>query len=300
MSTNETVESSVNWQEVLGEKTVQSLIEVALEEDIGSGDVTTQAIFSTSERVRAHMVTRGRTTACALPLAEHLLRRYDSDAVVENHARNGARLEAGEVLVHIEADVRALLTVERCMLNFLMRLCGIAEAARLAAAAIPPHCRARVYDTRKTTPGWRLLEKAAVRTGGACNHRQGLFDAVLIKDNHIRAAGAVGLAVRRARAHVGDKMCVEVEVDTLEQLDEALEEKPDIILLDNFSAQMQRAAVERVGAWRALHHWPVELEASGGITLEGLAAVAETGVDRISLGALTHTVRPADLSLEFL
>jgi nicotinate-nucleotide pyrophosphorylase (carboxylating) len=188
-----------------------------------------------------------------------------------------------------------LLVAERCVLNFLMRLCGIAMAARVAASAIPDGCKAQIYDTRKTLPGWRHLDKAAVRIGGAQNHRFGLFDAVLIKDNHVAAAGSVGRAVQLAKAYTKRKghqgMTIEVEIDSLSQLDEALESGPDIILLDNFNLEDLRTAVARVNG-RAI------LEASGGVTLQTIPAIARTGVERISMGALTHTVRPADLSLE--
>ena len=177
------------------------------------------------------------------------------------------------------------------MLNFLMRLCGVAANARRAVSALPSGSRTRILDTRKTLPGWRRLDKAAVVTGGADNHRFGLYDAVLIKDNHIEAAGSPAEAVRRARAHAGANMSIEVEVDRLDQLEEVIEAGADIVLLDNFSLEQMRAAVSAAGG-------RVALEASGGVTHERIAAIAETGVDRISIGALTHSVLPPDLSLE--
>lgn len=281
----------VDWPVLLATAEVDALIELALAEDIGPGDITTGAIFHEPRLARAELVTRGPTVVCGLPLAAEIFRRLDSVTHFEPLRGEGELVAAGTVIARVRGDLRVLLTVERCAINFVMRLCGIAAAAQAATAAVPPGCRARVYDTRKTTPGWRLLEKAAVRTGGAQNHRFGLFDAVLIKDNHIAAAGSILEAVRRAREKAGVEMTVEVEVDTLEQLDEALGGQPDIILLDNFTREQLATAVARTAG-------RVELEASGGITLETIPAVARTGVDRISMGALTHTVRPADLSLE--
>jgi nicotinate-nucleotide pyrophosphorylase (carboxylating) len=183
-----------------------------------------------------------------------------------------------------------VLAAERCLLNFLMRLCGVAHNAHVAVAAVPPGTAARIYDTRKTMPGWRLLDKAAVRTGGACNHRKGLFDAILIKDNHVQAAGSVGAAVQRARSRQ-PTLVIEVEIDRLEQLEEAIAAGADLVLLDNFDPPTMRQAVE-LSAGR------VALEASGGITLAQVDVVARTGVQRISMGSLTHSVIPADLSLE--
>jgi nicotinate-nucleotide pyrophosphorylase (carboxylating) len=173
-----------------------------------------------------------------------------------------------------------------------MRLCGVAHNARQAVDALPAGSRARIYDTRKTIPGWRALDKAAVRAGGAHNHRMGLYDAVLIKDNHIAAAGSVSEATRRVRERVGPQIAVEVEIDDLDQLEPAIAAGADIILCDNFANADLVRAVEQTNR-------RVEVEASGGITLERIAEIARTGVDRISLGSITHTLRPPDLSLEF-
>lgn len=280
-----------DWSALLGAPDVDALLRMALDEDVGSGDVTTGSIFTVATPVVGEILTRGDTIVCGLPLAAEIFRRVDAGVTLAAKCGEGEPAAAGFVIAEVRGDVRGILTAERCVLNFLMRLCGIATAAYAASAAIPENCRARIYDTRKTTPGWRTLDKAAVRIGGAHNHRVGLFDAVLIKDNHVAAAGSVGEAVRRARAHVGHSMPVEVEIDALDQLDEALAAGPDIVLLDNFSDDQMREAVTRT-AGRA------ELEASGGITLARIPDVARTGVDRISLGALTHTVLPADLSLE--
>jgi nicotinate-nucleotide pyrophosphorylase (carboxylating) len=234
--------------------------------------------------------SRTETVACGVPLAAHLLHRADPNARISALVEEGEIIGPGGAWLRMDADVRGLLMVERTLLNFLMRLCGVAAGVHRAVRAIPADVRAQLYDTRKTIPGWRRLDKLAVRIGGGCNHRMGLFDGVLIKDNHIAAAGSITQAVKAARvANPGFE--VEVEVDRLDQLGEAIAAAPDIILLDNFSDDELVQAVRRVRG-RA------RTEASGGIRQERLAAVARTGVDRISAGFLTHSAVPADLSLE--
>lgn len=283
--------SRVNWHEILAQPEVRVLLTLALTEDIGRGNLTTESIFSRPTRARAQIITRTETVVAGLPVAEAVFRQLDTNLQLTPALADGTVVGPGGKLCDLEGDLRAILTGERCALNVLMRLCGIATAAHAAVVAVPTGCKARIYDTRKTLPGWRRLDKAAVRAGGAENHRFGLFDAVLIKDNHIAAAGSVRKAIELARAHAGAGVMVEVEVDRLDQLEEALQARPDIVLLDNFSEADMQEAVARTGG-RA------ELEASGGVTLSRVAVVAATGVDRISLGSLTHTVRPADLSLE--
>ncbi len=283
----------VDWQALCSHPEVQRLIDLALDEDVGPGDVTTSAVFATPVRARAHVIARTATIVCGTPLARAIFARFDPNAELSDVAAEGAPVQAGGSLFVLAADIQAVLTAERTVLNFLSRLCGVAKAAHEAVAALPPGRKARIYDTRKTTPGWRQLEKAATRTGGAYNHRFGLHDAVLIKDNHVALAGGVGEAVRRARRQVGDRMAVEVEIDRLDQLEEAIAAGADIVLCDNFDdTALARAVVQAAGR--------VELEASGGITLARIPRVAETGVDRISLGAITYAARPADLSLEIL
>ena len=277
------------WTEALGHADVQLLVDLALREDVGAGDVTTQAIFRAPQRVRARVVARTPTVVCGGPLASSILRRFDPHATVAAAFAEGTPVAAGTTILDIDADVRALLTAERTLLNFLMRLCGVAANAHRAVSLLPPGSATRIYDTRKTLPAWRQLDKVAVRIGGATNHRIGLFDAILIKDNHIAAAGSITSAIAAARAW--RKLPVEVEIDRLGQLDEALNAKADIILLDNFSLADIRAAVVKVGG-RA------ELEVSGGVTYERIPELAATGVQRISMGALTHTVIPADLGLD--
>ncbi len=280
---------SASWIETLEHADVQMLVDLALREDVGAGDVTTQAIFRAPQRVHATVVARTPTVACGGPLALAILRRFDPHAELTAKVAEGTFVPRGTSIFDIDADVRALLTAERTLLNFTMRLCGIAANAHRAASLVPPGSPARIYDTRKTLPGWRQLDKLAVRIGGGTNHRMGLFDAILIKDNHIAAAGSLSKAVAAARAW--RKLLVEVEVDDLSQLDEALAAKADIILLDNFSLDDIREAVRRTGS-------AAELEVSGGVTYERIAELAATGVQRISMGALTHTVIPADLGLD--
>jgi nicotinate-nucleotide pyrophosphorylase (carboxylating) len=283
--------ASVDWPALLVAPDVLQLIDLAVAEDVGTGDLTTDAIFVQAQRVTARVLTRRPVVVCGVPLAEAVFRRFDPGLRLTHVAAEGSCLDADATLFELEADVRAVLTAERTALNFLMHLCGIATGARAAVLAIPAGCRARIYDTRKTTPGWRRLEKAAVKTGGAENHRFGLYDAILIKDNHVAAAGSVRAAVALARGSTERRLQVEVEVDRLDQLEEAIVAGADIVLLDNMSpADMQRAVLTSRGR--------VKLEASGGVTLERIPDIARTGVDRISMGALTHTIQPADLSLE--
>jgi nicotinate-nucleotide pyrophosphorylase (carboxylating) len=287
MSTHE----QVDWPALLATADVRQLIDMAIAEDVGNGDLTTEAIFTGTKRVSGRVLTRRPMVVCGVPLAEVLLQRFDAGRTLTHIAAEGTRLEAGATLFELEAELAAVLTAERTVLNFLMHLSGIATGARAAVEAIPVGCRARIYDTRKTTPGWRRLEKAAVKTGGAENHRFGLYDAVLIKDNHVVAAGSVRAAVGLARRGLQRDLLVEVEVDRLDQLEEAITAGADIVLLDNMDTADLRRAVE-------MTRGRVPLEASGGVTLERIPELARTGVDRISMGALTHTIRPADLSLE--
>lgn len=281
-----------DWVPVLDNADVQLLIDVALREDIGPGDVTTQAIFRAPQIVTVNLVSRTPTVACGRLLAEAIFKRLDPDVRCNGCFDEGALVPANTTLMTITGDVRALLTAERTVVNFLMRMCGIAANTRRAVDQLPAGVKARIFDTRKTLPGWRVLDKMAVRVGGGVNHRVGLFDGVIIKDNHIAAAGSITRAIEAARSWTRGRMQIEVEVDRLDQLEEALSAKADIILLDNFDVVAMRHAVERVNG-RA------ELEASGGVTYDRIAEIASTGVDRISLGALTHTVIPADLALDF-
>ncbi len=259
----------------------------ALAEDLGDGDVTTAATVPAETRARAVIRQKAPGVIYGLDVAEQVFRSLDPEATFHREVAEGVWRESGEVL-RLEGRARGLLSGERTALNFLQRLSGVATMAARAVQAIDG-TGARILDTRKTTPGLRMLEKAAVAAGGATNHRAGLYDAILIKENHAALAGGVGAAVRRARAHAPD-LPLEVECRDLAEVDEALEAGAPRLLLDNMSPEELRRAVAHVGG-RA------ELEASGGVTLQTLREVASTGVDFVSVGALTHSAPALDLSL---
>ncbi len=291
---------AVDWETIVGAPDVGALIDLAISEDLGDGDVTSLAVFSRSDHARFALRARRETVVCGTQLIAPIVRRIGGEVDIDLHRNDGQVVKAGETIGFLSGDVVTILSAERVVLNFMMRLSGIAGLSRRAVARVPQGCAAKIFDTRKTTPGWRRLEKAAVAVGGACNHRFGLFDQVLIKDNHIAAAGGVGAAIARARAYVrehaatyGD-LLVEVEVDDLEQLAEAIAGGPDIILLDNFEIECLRVAVDR----RDRLGSGILLEASGGVNLDSIAEIAGSGVERISMGALTHSAVPADLGLD--
>jgi len=262
----------------------------ALEEDLGSGDLTAPLIAA-GKRVRAAVVCRQKAVICGQPWFEACLRRLDPSVEIAWAVAEGANVEARMRVCVVQGEARALLAAERVALNFLQTLSGVATLTRRYVDAIAG-TRARIVDTRKTLPGLRLAQKYAVRVGGGSNHRMGLYDAMLIKENHIAAAGGVRQAIAQARrlANQGDWM--QVEVENLDQLREALGAGATMILLDNMSVERMREAVTIAGD-RA------ELEASGGITLENARAIAETGVHRMSVGTLTKDVRAADFSMRF-
>ena len=262
----------------------------ALEEDLGSGDLTAPLIAA-GKRVRAAVLCRQKAVICGQPWFEACLRPLDASVEIAWAVLEGASVEAGMRVCVVQGEARALLAAERVALNFLQTLSGVATLTRRYVDAIAG-TRARIVDTRKTLPGLRLAQKYAVRVGGGSNHRMGLYDAMLIKENHIAAAGGVRQAITQARrlANQGDWM--QVEVENLDQLREALDAGATMILLDNMSVERMREAVRIAG-----DH--AELEASGGITLENARAIAETGVHRMSVGTLTKDVRAADFSLRF-
>jgi len=266
---------------------VADVVARALAEDLGGGDVTTAATVPADARAQAVIRQKAPGVIYGLDAAEQVFRSLDADAAFTRAVSEGEWRESGEVL-RIEGTARALLSGERTALNFLQRLSGVATMAARAVQAIDG-TGARILDTRKTTPGLRALEKAAVAAGGATNHRAGLYDAILIKENHAALAGGVGAAVRRAREQAPD-LPLEVECRDLAEVDEALAAGAPRLLLDNMRPDQLRAAVEHV-AGRA------ELEASGGVTLPTLREVAGTGVDFVSVGALTHSAPALDLSL---
>jgi nicotinate-nucleotide pyrophosphorylase (carboxylating) len=277
--------------EPLPDLLIAPVVRAALAEDLGrAGDVTSQACVPADARLRAVFVARRPGVIAGLACARLAIAELDPSADFKGVAEDGARVGAGEKLAWVDANARALLGAERVGLNLLGHLSGVATLTRAYVAAVEG-TGAIVVDTRKTTPGLRALEKYAVRCGGGVNHRFGLDDAILIKDNHIAACGSVGEAVRRARAAAGHLVKVEVEIDGLGQLEEALKYGPDVVMLDNFSLEDLAEAVRRA-AGRAV------LEASGGVTLETIRAIAETGVEVISVGALTHSASVLDIGLD--
>lgn len=268
--------------------TIERVVLAALAEDIGAGDVTTEATVAADAVGTAGILVKERGVVCGLRVAETAFRALDPEIRFEAVASDGDVVEPPALVARVTGSERAILTAERVALNFVGRLSGIATLTRRYVDAVEGTGVA-VLDTRKTTPGLRVLEKHAVACGGARNHRFGLDDAVLIKDNHLRAAGSVGAAVGLVRA--ASDLAIEVECETLDQVGQALEEGADAILLDNMTLVQLREAV-------ALTAGRARLEASGGVTLETIRAIAETGVDEISVGALTHSARSLDVSLE--
>lgn len=268
------------------------LIDMALREDLGPGDITTESVVPETLWARAEFIAKEEGVVAGLPVAGRVFRRLDPETEFWAEVAEGSAVKAGAVLAVVAGRARTILTGERVALNFVRHLSGIATRTRRLVAAVEG-LRAVVLDTRKTTPGLRALEKYAVRAGGGRNHRFGLFDGILIKDNHIRAAGGIREAVARARARAPHTLKVEVEVQSLNEVEEALAAGADIIMLDNMPVAAMREAVRRIGG-RAL------VEASGGITEENVREVAATGVDFISAGTLTHSARALDISLEIV
>jgi len=271
---------------------IEPLVRLALEEDFGrGGDITTDAVIPAATRMRAIMGAREAGVAAGYDAARLALRLVDPDAKWTTLVEEGVAFEKGAALVRIEGSARSVLMAERVMLNFVGPLSGIATLTSRFVAEVKG-TSAKVTCTRKTRPGFRALEKRAVRLGGGVNHRLGLDDAILIKDNHIAAAGGVAAALKRARAAVGHLRAIEIEVDGLDQLREALPYKPDAVLLDNMSTAMLKEAVAIVGD-------QAKTEASGGVRLDTVKAIAQTGVDYISSGALTHSAINLDVGLDF-
>ncbi len=274
---------------------VDALIRLALDEDLGTGDQTTLATIPADAHGRAEVVAKAPLVLAGLPFFSRVFALLDPAVTVTALAAEGAQVAPGTRVAELDGPTRSLLAGERTALNILQRLCGTATVTRQYVDAVAG-TGARVTDTRKTTPGMRLMQKAAVAAGGGANHRFGLDSGVLIKDNHIAACGSLTAAVTRARERAPHLLKIEVEATTLQQVDEAVAAGADIILLDNMSTAMMADAVRRVRASGR----PVLLEASGNLTLARLREVAETGVDFLSVGALTHSAPAADLSLEIL
>jgi len=265
------------------------LIELALDEDVGPGDRTAEAVVPVEAVGSALIFAKETLIVSGVSVAARVFRALDSRCELTVLKGEGDGADPGDGVLRVRGSLRALLTGERTALNFLQRLCGIATLTRRYAQSLAG-TKTRLLDTRKTTPGLRDLEKAAVRAGGGTNHRGALFDGILVKDNHAAAAGSVGEAVRRARAHAHPLLLVEAEVSTPQQIDEALRAGAQMLLLDNLGDEELRKAVQQVAG-------RVPLEASGGMTLERLQRVAATGVDFVSVGALTHSAPAVDLSL---
>jgi len=265
-------------------------VAAALDEDIGSGDVTTEACVPPDLTMRARIGAKQPGVVAGLAAAREAFGQLCPDLSFDARVSDGCRVEAGDVIAEVSGRARGLLSAERTALNFLQHLSGIATLAAKFVAALEG-TRAVIVDTRKTTPGMRLLEKAAVRAGGGRNHRFALYDGVLIKDNHIRAAGGIAAAVQTARQSASHLLAVEVEVTTLEQLDEALAAGADVVMLDNMDLATLREAVQRVDG-------KAVVEASGGVTLDNVSQIADSGVDLISVGAITHSAPALDISME--
>ncbi len=264
------------------------LIDLALKDDVGDGDITTDNIVPSEIKRKAKMVAKTDGVVAGLPVAEMVFRKLDQNLIWNELNPDGSKVKKGDVLVEFEGTYRALLTGERTALNFLQRLSGIATMSAKYADAVKDF-QTVILDTRKTLPGFNKLDKYAVKTGGASNHRLGLHDMAMIKDNHIEVAGGITAAVKAVRSSVDHGIKIEVETTTLAQVQEAVDAKADIIMLDNMDLETMRKGVELI-AGRA------KIEASGNITLERLRDVAATGVDYISIGALTHSVSAMDIS----
>ena len=267
-----------------------ALIGLALREDIGDGDITTTSIIRSPVKVTARLIAQHRLVLAGLDIVQRVFEKLDPEVKVCKNREDGEAVGQGEVLLEIEGAVAALLAGERIALNFIQRLSGIATLTESCVARVRSY-PVKICDTRKTTPGWRALEKYAVKMGGGTNHRIGLFDAVLIKDNHIKAAGSIAEAVRRVKGKLPAGFPIEVETRTLEEVREALSSGVNTIMLDNMSTPMMREAVALIDK-RAL------IEASGNARLETVEGIAATGVDFISVGALTHSAPAADMSLK--
>jgi nicotinate-nucleotide pyrophosphorylase (carboxylating) len=296
----------IEWDAAI-EEDCRQVVRLAIREDLGRVfDWTTLCLVPGDLPARAAVVAREPGVVAGLPAVQLAVAEMDNAIRVHSLATDGDAIAPGQALCDVEGPARSLLVAERILLNFIGHLSGIATQTAKYVQAVAG-TQARIYDTRKTTPGWRRLEKYAVRCGGGHNHRTGLFDAILIKDNHLAVLGRQRLspadAVRKAREFVSTmaatqkkpEMIVEVEVDTLGQLDDVLRAGPDLVLLDNMSTADLREAVGRRDAVGA----EIELEASGGVTLENIAAIAATGVERISVGALTHSARHLDVGLDW-
>ncbi|MEE8136192.1 MAG: carboxylating nicotinate-nucleotide diphosphorylase [Thermodesulfobacteriota bacterium] len=273
----------IDWRKV------DLIIENTLEEDLGSGDVTTDAIFSVDDTCEALIIGKEEGIIAGIPIAERVFQKLAPEVTVAQKLKDGEHVNPGDEILVIKGSIHAVLSGERLSLNLLQRMSGIATATSKYVAAISGY-RTRILDTRKTAPGLRVLDKYAVSIGGGCNHRFGLYDAVLIKDNHIDFAGNISNAVEIVRSKYQSKFKVEVETSTLDEVREALKAGADIIMLDNMTVEMMEEAVRIINGKSIT-------EASGGITLDNVRQIADTGVDFISVGAITHSSPALDIGL---
>jgi len=266
------------------------LIEIALREDIGDGDITTLSIVSTPLKATAHLVAKEGLILAGIDIFHRVYKKLDADLELIKHFEDGDEVNQGSIIGEISGKVAVILKGERIALNFLQHLSGIATLTHKFVMKVKSS-PVKILDTRKTTPGWRVLEKYAVEMGGGENHRFGLFDAVLIKDNHISAAGGIGEAVRRVKDNVPHSFKIEVETSNLQEVKEALDSGVSTIMLDNMSTEMMKEAVAMVNK-------RVLVEASGNTGLDNIEEIAAAGVDFISVGALTHSAKAVDISLK--
>jgi len=274
---------------ILNFDVIDPIIDYALKEDIGDGDITTNAVIPGEMQTTATMTAKADGVVAGLPVAERVFRKLNPDIEWTTYIEDGSFVKKGDVLVQVKGSFRALLTGERLALNFLQRMSGIATETSMYVKAIEEY-QTEILDTRKTVPGLRLLDKYAVKMGGGTNHRIGLYDMVMIKDNHIKVAGGITQAVEAIRPTISAHIKIEVETTNLEEVEEAIAAGADIIMLDNMDNETMKRGVELVDG-RA------QVEASGNMTLERLKGVAATGVDFISIGALTHSVTALDISM---
>jgi len=272
-------------------KQAKILIELALNEDIGSGDITTDSLIDENEECDAYLIAKADGIISGLYVAQLVFKRLDPVLIWHPKLNNGDYIKSGEIIVEFKGNYRALLTGERTALNFLQRMSGIATETYKYVEAVKGY-KTKILDTRKTLPGFRFLDKYAVKTGGGTNHRTGLYDLVLIKDNHISVAGGITNAVYQIRSKIGNKLKIEVETTTLQQVEEAANLNVDIIMLDNMNNHLIKKAVKLIGS-RA------KIEASGNITIERVHSIAALGVDFISIGSITHSVTALDISQYF-
>lgn len=274
---------------MLNLSSADALIQLAFQEDIGIGDITTESTVPSTQNGFGTLLAKSSGVIAGLPIAERTFQKLDSELIFTAFVEDGDAVNADTHIAEVQGSAKSILIAERTALNFLQRLSGVATLTSQFVHAVADY-DVKIVDTRKTTPGWRAIQKYAVRIGGGHNHRFGLYDGVLIKDNHIVAANGITAAVKRARMGAPHTAKIEVEVENPEQVNEALEANADILLLDNMSLEMMEKVVQQVADHAVT-------EASGGITLDRVKAVASTGVNYISVGALTHSAMPMDISL---